>query len=670
MRLTAITHDLELLGDPVSEYKQVTKLLRLVPRMYRQMAASIESLLDLKTMPLEELVGRLIVCEERDEEDEPAQSGGRLLLTEEEWAERYRQREHGGSSSSTPGEKSSPGEKNSPGEKKNKPRERKKGACHYCGIEGHYAKECRKAKRDREKLQELNLTQAEPEEEEAPVALMLAAVSTIDVEPKHVIDNPSEQRVFLNEERIVPVPTDDDRWYLDSGASNHMTGNEHLLSMIDYSVRGMVRFGDGSRVEITGRGAVLFTCRNGEHRVLNDVYLIPRLRTSIVSLGQLDEIAYKTVIEHGAMCVYDQHRQLLAKAPRMGNRLYSVALQKAVPVCLLAKAGDVAWLWHARYGHLHFRALYELGAKEMVDGMPSISRVEQVCEGCVIGKQHRTPFPRASPYRAQRGLELVHGDLCGPITPATLGGNKYFLLIVDDHSRYMWVETIRTKDEALRFIKRIRALAENESGLRLCAIRTDRGGEFNSGDVTAFCDEHGIKHFTTAPYSPQQNGVVERRNQTVVEMARSLLKSMAMPAVFWGEAVRTAVHILNRAPTRSLAGKTPYEAWRGRKPNVSYLRTFGCVVHVKNVGPGITKLSDRSTPMVFIGYEEGSKAYRVYDPAAKKLRITRDVVFEETRPWPWVANGGIDLKEQFTVVYNLEPSTSNCSRSKCTSCSG
>jgi hypothetical protein len=197
---------------------------------------------------------------------------------------------------------------------------------------------------------------------------MLATVSSIDFEPKHDIDNPGEQHMFLNEERIVLVPTDDDRWYLDSGASNHMTGNEHLLSMIDYSVRGMVRFGDGSHVEITGRGAVLFTCRNGEHHVLSDVYLIPRLRTSIVSLGQLDEIAYKTVIEHGAMCVYDQHHQLLAKAPRMGNRLYSVALQKAVPVCLLAKAGDVACLWHAWYGHLHFRALYELGAKEMVDG--------------------------------------------------------------------------------------------------------------------------------------------------------------------------------------------------------------------------------------------------------------------------------------------------------------
>ena len=114
----------------------------------------------------------------------------------------------------------------------------------------------------------------------------------------------------------------------------------------------------------------------------------------------------------------------------------------------------------------------------------------------------------------------------------------------------------------------IQAAAETEGRCRLRAFRSDRGGEFNSGEFVEYCDKLGVKHYTTAPYSPQQNGVVERRNQTVVEMARCLLKSMGMPAVFWGEAVRTAVYILNRSPTRSLDGVTPYEAWHGRKPNV------------------------------------------------------------------------------------------------------
>ena len=150
-----------------------------------------------------------------------------------------------------------------------------------------------------------------------------------------------------------------------------------------------------------------------------------------------------------------------------------------------------------------------------------------------------------------------------------------------------------------------------------------------------YCDEHGMKHFTIAPYTPQQNDVVERRNRTVVEMTRCLLKGKGVPGELWGEAVSTAVYLLNRAPTRSLKMKTPYEAWHSRKPKVHHLRTFGCVAHVKTVGPGVSKLSDRSTKMVFVGYETGTKGYRVYDPMTKRLHVSRDVIFEENIGWNW-----------------------------------
>ena len=167
----------------------------------------------------------------------------------------------------------------------------------------------------------------------------------------------------------------------------------------------------------------MFSCKNGEHRALSDVYYIPQLRTSIVSLGQLDEHGCKSVIEGGVLCLYDRQRVLLARVQRTSNRLYAVALNLAAPVCLLAHGGDEAWRWHGRFGHLHFRALHDLGVKGMVRGMPAIQHVEQFCEGCTLGKMHRTPFPRASVYRAEQGLELVHGDLCGPISPATTSGN-------------------------------------------------------------------------------------------------------------------------------------------------------------------------------------------------------------------------------------------------------
>ena len=179
-----------------------------------------------------------------------------------------------------------------------------------------------------------------------------------------------------------------------------------------------------------------------------------------------------------------------------------MALNLAAPVCLLAGVQDDAWRWHARFGHLHFRALHDLGAKGMVRGMPAIAHLDQFCVACTIGEMRRTPFPRASPYRAESALELVHGDLCGPITPATASGNKYFLLIVDDFSRYMWLEVLKTKDEAFCYFKKIKAHAEMQGNAKLRAFHTDRGGEFTSNEFAAYCEELGIQRNTTTSYSP------------------------------------------------------------------------------------------------------------------------------------------------------------------------
>lgn len=326
---------------------------------------------------------------------------------------------------------------------------------------------------------------------------------------------------------------------------------------------------------------------------------------------------------------------MLARVPRTRDRMYILNIQLSLPVCLLTHAKEDAWLWHMRSGHVNFRSLRALAAGGMVDGLPRIEQVEQICDGCMIAKQRCLPFPMQALYRTTEHLQLVHGDLCGPITPETLGGKKYFLLLVDDYSRYMWVTLLCSKDEALAALKKIQKAAETERNLKLKALRTDRGGEFTSKEFVEYCDEHGIKHFLTAPYTPQDNGVVERRNQTVVGMARSLLKSLGVPAKFWRVAVCTAVYLLNRSPTKSVKNMTPYEAWHEKKPKVQHLRTFGCVAHVKLVGPRQNKLSDRSKKMVFIGYEPGSKAYWMYDPEGKKLVVSRDAVFEEGRCWDW-----------------------------------
>jgi transposase InsO family protein len=214
----------------------------------------------------------------------------------------------------------------------------------------------------------------------------------------------------------------------------------------------------------------------------------------------------------------------------MHNRLYKVNLQIKKPICLAGHVGEDAWIWHARFGHQNFDGLEKLAKKNMVRGLPHVDHVEQLREACLIGKQRRAPFPLKAKYRASSPLELVQGDLCGPITPATPGGKRYFLLLVDDFSRFMWIYLLRSKDEAETAIRRFQASAEVESKHTLRVLRTDRGGEFTATRFMDWCAELGIKRHLTAPYSPQQNGVVKRRNQTVVGTARCMLKGMGVRA--------------------------------------------------------------------------------------------------------------------------------------------
>ncbi|KAI3802282.1 hypothetical protein L1987_30412 [Smallanthus sonchifolius] len=333
--------------------------------------------------------------------------------------------------------------------------------------------------------------------------------------------------------------------------------------------------------------------------------------------------------------MYDNGGRLVMKVQRSQNRLYKIILNLAKPACLATMMDDDTWLWHARMGHVNFGCLESISRKGIVHGLPDLSHPSKVCEGCIVAKQTRQTFPSETQWRASKPLELVSADLCGPITPQTMGGNRYFMLIVDDFSRYMWVYLIKTKDEALSMFKCFKAQVEKESMNKVKMLRTDRGGEFNSQVFNEFCKQEGIQHQLTAPYSPQQNGAVERRNRTVLGMTRALLKSMNVPETLWGEAVRHSVYLLNRITTKAVKNMTPYEGWKGRKPTLRHLKVFGCVAHVKKTSNHVTKLEDRSVAMVHLGVEEGSKAYRLFNPTQRRIVVARDIVFNEKKSWTW-----------------------------------
>jgi hypothetical protein len=477
MRINALAADLRMSWEEIEDTRVVKKMLRMLPQCYAQIAISIETLLDLKTLTVEELVGRLRMAEDQIGIETVTDKAGRLLLTEDDWASRNRYRLLPESSSSSDGEKKlgyNPGKwKNGRrGDKKDSPVKltsegtlRRKGKCRNCGIYGHWRVDCKRPPK-KERKEEAHVVQTEQENP----SLLLSTVATVrvhrapfDAEPVGV--RTTHQVVHLNEEKKYSTVIGDeekDVWVLDTGASNHMTGRREALASLDASVRGTVRFGDGSLVEIEGIGSVVLQTRKKGHKVLTEVYYIPKLKSNIVSLGQLEEGGCRVVLENGYCNIYDIEQSLLASARRVSNRLYLLKLHLAAPVCLKAKTDDQAWLWHGRYGHLNFRALRELGQKGMVEGIPLLDRVEEVCDGCALGKHQRHSFPQVANYRAKKGLELVHVDLCGQIRPKTPGGKSYFLLIVDDFIRFMWVELLSTKDEAFKCFKRVKALAETE----------------------------------------------------------------------------------------------------------------------------------------------------------------------------------------------------------------
>ncbi|KAJ3707124.1 hypothetical protein LUZ61_010829 [Rhynchospora tenuis] len=197
------------------------------------------------------------------------------------------------------------------------------------------------------------------------------------------------------------------------------------------------------------------------------------------------------------------------------------------------------------------------------------------------------------------------------------------------------VEEEEEKSEASAVFKKFKVLVEKLNGNYIKALRSDRGGEYISKEFEYFCEEHGIRRFLTAPYSPQQNGVAERKNRTILDMVRSMLKSKNMPKEFWAEAVQCAVYLQNRCPTASLENMTPQEAWCGVKPAVSHLKVFGSVAYAHILDQRSTKLDDKSKKLIFIGYDERSKAYKLIDPATNKIHISRDVQVNEEGVWCW-----------------------------------
>jgi hypothetical protein len=233
-----------------------------------------------------------------------------------------------------------------------------------------------------------------------------------------------------------------------------------------------------------------------------------------------------------------------------------------------------------------------------------------------------------------RPLELLYMDLFSPVAYLSIGGIKYGLVIVDDFSRFTWVFFLQDKSETQGTLKRFLRRAQNEFELNVKKIRSDNGSEFKNLQVEEFLEEEGIKHEFSAPYTPQQNGLVERKNITLIDMARMMLGEYKTPERFWSEAVNKACHAINRLYLHRLLKKTSYELLTSNKPNVSYFRVFGSKCYILVKKGRHSKFAPKAVEWFLLGYDSNTKAYRVFNKSSGLVEVSSNVIFDETNGSP------------------------------------
>ncbi|GJV96393.1 retrovirus-related pol polyprotein from transposon TNT 1-94 [Tanacetum coccineum] len=285
---------------------------------------------------------------------------------------------------------------------------------------------------------------------------------------------------------------------------------------------------------------------------------------------------------------------------------------------------------HRRLSHLNFGSINHLARHGLVRGLPKLKfEKDHLCSACALGKSSKKPHKPKSEDTNQEKLYLLHMDLCGPMRVASVNGKKYILVIVDDYSRFTWVKCLRSKDEAPAFIINFLKMIQVRLKETVCRIRTDNGTEFVNQTLREYYEKVGISHETSVARSPQQNSVVERRNRTLIEAARTMLIYAKAPLFLWAEAVATACYTQNRSMIRRRHGKTPYELLHDKPPDLSYLHVFGALCYPTNDSENLGKLQPKADIGIFIGYAPTKKAFRIYNRRTRRIIETIHVDFDE-----------------------------------------
>ncbi|GJR47805.1 retrovirus-related pol polyprotein from transposon TNT 1-94 [Tanacetum coccineum] len=416
-------------------------------------------------------------------------------------------------------------------------------------------------------------------------------------------------------------------WYLDNRCSRHMTGVKSYLHKYVEQPGPKVVFGDDSTCKTEGYGSI--KC-NGIF--FTKVAFVNGLKYNLISISQLCDAKYIFQFDEKRGTIFNSNKEVVMIAPRVRDVYVLDMTSSAKESCFFAKASDnLNWLWHKRLAHLNFKTINKLAKQNLVIGLPSlVYSKDKPCSSCENGKHHRASFKTKQTSSIKKCLHLLHMDLFRPVTPRSINHKKYTLVIIDEYSRYTWVYFLKKKSQApetiMSFIKRVK----NQNDIKVKQLKTDNGTEFRNIILVNFCDEKGISQKCSSPYTPEQNGVAERKNRTLIEAVRTMLSGSAFSKQYWTEAVTTACYTQNRSTIVKRHLKTPYEIFRKRIPNINFLHVFGCPLYIYNHKDHLGKFDEKADDGYLLGYSLVSKAFRVFNTRRQQTEETYHITFDES----------------------------------------
>lgn len=468
------------------------------------------------------------------------------------------------------------------------PKKKEKAKCYNCGETSHFARNCKKPKKSEE-----------PEKGKK-----------VEV---------TKERMFialLSKETNESISTN---WYIDSGASTHMTNSLATLMNIKMIEEREVIVANNERLKVDMKGDAVFEIDDGEQIIkctVKNVLFVPGICANLISVNQLTQQGFSVMFEEDKCKILDENEVVLEAHRSEG--MYKLQTESVEWACVAKQVSGKTW--HRRLCHIGKDKMQFLKEKY------NIKLPDCKCIVCLKGKQTRKEF-KESNSRKGSPLELIHTDVVGPMQDESISGYKYFITFIDDYSNKLFTYPMWRKSEAFEKFSEFIKLAEKQTGKELKAIRSDNGLEYINKQFESFCAENGVKHQKTAPYSPQQNGKAERMNRTLLDRIRCMLIDSELDNSFWAEAMNTATYTLNMIPLDN--GKSPNELWNNEEGDIESLKVFGCKALVHVPDQKRRKLDDKSQECIFLGYEPNTKAYRLYNIRNDLIVISRDVDFME-----------------------------------------